>query len=83
LNFGGMGGYSVTKLVKPIKTVCSWTPHQAGVSHFLLAKTQPHIRTVAARILGEANALCGKKSADPMRRSVPSTKWPNSDVARR
>jgi hypothetical protein len=27
LNFGGMGGYSVIKLVKPIKAVGSWMPH--------------------------------------------------------
>ena len=27
LNFGGMGGFLVIKLVKPTKAVCSWTPH--------------------------------------------------------
>jgi len=64
-----MGGLLVIKLVKPIKTVCSWTPHQAGVSHFLLAKTQFHIRTAAAGVLRKADAtvrqeLCGFDSLD-------------------
>src|ERR1017187_1374005 len=64
-----MGGFSVCKLVKPIKTLCSWTPHQAGVSHLLLAKTQSHIRAAAAGVLGKADAtvgqeLCGLDSAD-------------------
>jgi hypothetical protein len=65
-----MGGYSVIKLVKPIKTLCSWTPHQAGVSHLLLAKTQPHIRTTAAGILGKADAAVGQKlgGLDPLDR---------------
>jgi hypothetical protein len=47
-----MGGFLVTKLVKPIKTVCSWTPHHSGVDHLLLSKTEAHIRTGAARVLG-------------------------------
>jgi hypothetical protein len=50
-----MGGYSVIKLVKPIKTLCSWTPDQAGVSHLLLAKTKSHIGTAAAGVLGKAD----------------------------
>jgi hypothetical protein len=61
LNFGGIGGYSVIKLVKPIKTVGSWTPYYGGVDHFLLSKTEAHIRTAAARVLGKADAtVCGK-----------------------
>src|ERR1039458_3951064 len=56
-----MGGFSICKLVKPIKTVCSWTPHQAGVDHLLLAKTKSHIRTAAARVLGKADATMGQK----------------------
>src|ERR1019366_1433563 len=56
-----MGGYSVCKLVKPIKILCSWTPHQAGVSHFLLSKAESNIRTGAAGILGKADATVGKE----------------------
>jgi hypothetical protein len=51
-----MGGFLVAKLVKPIKTVCSWTPHQPGVCHFLLSKTQSNVRTATAGILRKANA---------------------------
>ena len=45
------------------------TPHQAGVSHLLLAKTQSHIRTAAAGVLGKSDAavgqeLCGLDSLD-------------------
>jgi hypothetical protein len=64
-----MGGFSVCKLVKPIKTLCSWTPHQAGVSHFLLAKTKSHVGTATAGILWKADStmrqeLCGFDSLD-------------------
>jgi hypothetical protein len=55
LNFGGIGGYSVIKLVKPIKTFGSWTLYHGGVDHFLLAKTEAYIRTGAARVLGKAD----------------------------
>ena len=61
MNFGGMGGFLVTKLVKPIKTVGSWTPHHRGVDHFLLSKTETYIRTGAARVLGKADATVRKK----------------------
>jgi hypothetical protein len=56
LNFGGIGGYSVIKLVKPIKTVGSGTPYYGGVDHFLPTKTEAHIRAGAARVLGKADA---------------------------
>jgi hypothetical protein len=61
LNFGGIGGFLVTKLVKPIKTVGSWTPYHRGVDHFLLSKTETYIRTGAARVLGKADATVRKK----------------------
>jgi hypothetical protein len=51
-----MGGLLVAKLVKPIKALCSWTPHQAAVGHFLLSQTKTHIRATAAGILRKANA---------------------------
>jgi hypothetical protein len=56
LNFGGIGGYSVINLVKPIKTVGSWTPHDGSVNHLLLAKTEAHVRARAARVLGKSDA---------------------------
>ncbi|MGC1963554.1 MAG: hypothetical protein WA676_12535, partial [Candidatus Sulfotelmatobacter sp.] len=56
-----MGGFSVIKLVKPIKTVCSWTPHQAGVCHLLVSKTKPNVRTAAAGILRKADTTVRKK----------------------
>jgi len=56
LNFGGMGGFLVIKLVNPTKIFCSWTPHHRGVNHRLLSKAEPHVRAAAARILGETNA---------------------------
>ena len=61
LNFGGMGGFSVCKLVKPIKTVCSWTPNQNGVDHLLLSKTKSYVGTAAARVLREADAAMGQE----------------------
>jgi hypothetical protein len=61
LNFGGIGGYSVTKLVKPIKILGSWTPHDSGVSHFLFSKAKPYIRPAAAWILGKADATVRQK----------------------
>src|ERR1039458_8639810 len=69
LNFGGMGGFLVTKLVKPIKTLCSWTPHQSGVNHLLLSKTKSHVRTATAGILGKADPtvrqeVCGLNSSN-------------------
>jgi hypothetical protein len=64
-----MGGFSVIKLVKPTKGLCSWTPHQRGVSHLLLSKTKPNAGTGSARILGESDAavrqeLRGLNSSD-------------------
>ena len=61
LNCGGIGGFLVIKLVKPTKTLCSWTPHHGGVDHFVLAKTKPHIWTAAAGILRKADATVGRK----------------------
>jgi hypothetical protein len=61
LNFGGMGGFLVTKLVKPIKTVGSWTPHHRSVDHFLLSKTEAPIRAAAARVLGKTDATVRQK----------------------
>jgi hypothetical protein len=51
-----MGGFLVIKLVKPIKTFGSWTPNHGGVGDFLLSKTEPDIRTAAARILRKTYA---------------------------
>jgi hypothetical protein len=56
-----MGGFLVIKLVKPTKIVCSWTPHYRGVGYFLLSKTEPHIRTAAARILRKTDATMRQK----------------------
>jgi hypothetical protein len=61
LNFGGIGGYSVIKLVKPIKTVGSWTPHDGSVDHFLLSKTEAYLSAGATRILGKADATVSWK----------------------
>jgi hypothetical protein len=61
LNFGGMGGFSVIKLVKPIKTLCSWTSHESGVDHFPLSKSKAHIRRAAAGILGKTDAAVWQK----------------------
>jgi hypothetical protein len=56
-----MGGYLVTKLVKPIKTVGSWTPHHSCVDHFLLSKAGAHKWTNAAGVLGETDATVRQK----------------------
>src|ERR1039458_4069447 len=60
------------KLVKPIKTVSSWTPHDGSVDHFLLSETKTHIRTCAARILGEPDPAVGRKVGrfDPTDRAL-------------
>jgi hypothetical protein len=56
LNFGARAEFLVIKLVKPTKTVCSWTPYQSGVDHLLFSKTKPYTRAPAAWILRKANA---------------------------
>jgi hypothetical protein len=64
-----MGGFLVAKLVKPIKTVCSWTPYQRGANQVLLPETESYIRAAAAGVLGKADAavrqeLCRLDSPD-------------------
>jgi hypothetical protein len=61
LNFGGIGGFLVIKLVKPTKALCSWTPHQTGVNQFLLPQTESDIRTGSARILRETDSAMRQK----------------------
>jgi hypothetical protein len=61
LNFGGIGGLLVIKLVKPTKVFSSWTPNYRGVGYFLLSKTEPDIRTAAAGILGKTDTAVRQK----------------------
>jgi hypothetical protein len=56
-----MGGFLVIKLVKPTKTVCSWTPHQSGIDHLLFSKTKAYVWATAARVLGKADATVREK----------------------
>src|SRR5579864_3058840 len=56
-----MGGSLVTKFVNPIKTLCSWTPHQRGVCQSLFSETKPHVGTAAAGILRKANSAVRQK----------------------
>jgi len=65
LNFGGMGGFLVIKLVKPTKIVCSWTPNESSVGQLLLSETKPHIGTAAARVLRKADATVLQKVCRP------------------
>ena len=55
-----MGGLLVTQLVKPIKALCSWTPHQAAVGHFLRSQTKSTVRFFRGllRKLGISFHLC-------------------------
>jgi hypothetical protein len=61
LNFGGIGGSLVSKLVKPTKIFCSRTPHESGVDQFLLSKTKAHIGAAAAGILAKTDATVWQK----------------------
>jgi len=45
----------VSKLVKPIKVFCSKASNETGFDRLLVPEAKPHIRTVAAGILREAN----------------------------
>src|SRR5579859_3882981 len=67
-----MGGFLVSKLVKPTKVFCSWTSHQSGCGEFLPSQTKPHIRTGAAGILREPYAAVGQelRGLDPADRVV-------------
>src|ERR1051326_4886946 len=56
-----MGGFLVSKLVKPTKVFCSWAPHQSGRGEFLPSQTKPHIGTRAARILRKPDAAVGQE----------------------
>src|SRR5438105_4287967 len=49
------------KLVKPIKTFCSWPPDESGLDQFLASETKPDIRTAAAGVLREADAAVGQE----------------------
>src|SRR5438132_3602884 len=44
------------KLVKPIKTFCSWPPDESGLDQLLPSETKPDIGTAAARVLRETDA---------------------------
>ena len=44
------------KLVKPIKTFCSWPPDESGLDQLLASETKPNIRTAAAGVLRETDA---------------------------
>jgi hypothetical protein len=50
-----MGGFLVSKLVKPTKIFCSGTSDETGVDRLLVSKAKPDIRAVAARILRESD----------------------------
>jgi hypothetical protein len=56
LSFGGIGGLSVRKLVKPTKVFCSRPAHEHGLCHVLPTQTQLYERTAAAGILRKADA---------------------------
>ena len=49
------------KLVKPIKTFCSWPPDESGLDQFLPSETKPDIGTAAARVLRETDAAVGQE----------------------
>ena len=49
------------KLVKPIKTFCSWPPDESGLDQLLPSETKPDIGTAAARVLREADAAVGQE----------------------
>src|SRR5579859_6734657 len=56
-----MGGFLVSKLVKPTKFFCSWPPHQSGRGEILPSQTKPHIGAGAARVLREPDAAVGQE----------------------
>jgi hypothetical protein len=56
-----MGGFLVIKLVKPTIVFCSWSPYEGAFGKILPTETKPHIRAVAAWVLGKTNAAVGKK----------------------
>jgi hypothetical protein len=60
-NFGGIGGFLVIKLVKPVKAVCSGAPHQVSVDNFLPPQTESEVRAGAAGILRKADATVREK----------------------
>jgi len=50
-----MGAFPLSKLVKPIKALCSWLPHEGGFSQILPSQAEPDVGAAAARILRESN----------------------------
>jgi hypothetical protein len=61
LNFGGIGGFLVIKLVKPTIVFCSWSPYEGAFGKVLPIETKPHIRAAATRVLRKTDAAVGKK----------------------
>jgi hypothetical protein len=43
---GNRGGMLVRKLVKPTKVVCSWAPHQRGLSQVLPLQAEADVGTL-------------------------------------
>src|SRR5262249_28783009 len=61
LSFGSMGGFLVSKLVKPTKAFGSRSPHEGGIDQLLFAKAESQVGARAARVLREPNATVGQK----------------------
>jgi hypothetical protein len=58
-----MGGFLVSKLVKPTKVFCSWASYETGFSRLRFPEAKPNIRAVAARVLREANSTVSQEVA--------------------
>jgi hypothetical protein len=56
-----MGGFLVSKLVKPTKILGSWPPYESGIDQLLLSQAKSQVGASAARVLRKANAAVGKK----------------------
>jgi hypothetical protein len=56
-----MGGFLVSKFVKPTKVLGSWPSDQSGLYELLFAQAQPHIGACTAGVLGKTNAAVRKK----------------------
>jgi hypothetical protein len=56
-----MGGFLVSKLVKPTKVFGSWASHETGFDDLLFSEAKPNVRAVTAGVLREANPAVRQK----------------------
>jgi len=61
LSFGGIGAFSVIKLVNPTKVFRSWPANQTAFDHRLLPQTKANVWACCTGILWETDPAVGQE----------------------